>query len=286
MANLRVAHAFILALVVALLGACIKQKFSIPEKRIVVVIPSYNNSDWCAKNLCSVFSQQYTNYRVVYYDDCSTDDTFVQAQELVHTQQQEHRTQIIKSPVRVGALAHHYAAIQQTDPHEIIVSLDGDDWFAHSQVLQRINKEYQNPDIWLTYGQFQNWPTGVMGWCKQIPEAVVASNTFREFGFWSAQPRTYYAWLGKLINRADLLDDNGNFFTVAGDVALMFPLLEMAGHRFRFISDVLCIRNVATPINDFKVHRDEQKRITRFIRNKQKYQPIVFGTDASGMFKH
>jgi len=48
----------------------------IPEKPIVVVIPSYNNSKWCDWNLSSVFQQKYNNYRVVYIDDCSNDNTY------------------------------------------------------------------------------------------------------------------------------------------------------------------------------------------------------------------
>jgi len=44
------------------------------EKSMVVIIPSYNNESYCEKNLTSVFSQQYENYRVIYIDDCSNYD--------------------------------------------------------------------------------------------------------------------------------------------------------------------------------------------------------------------
>ena len=36
--------------------------------------------------------------------------------------------------------------------------MDGDDCVAHENVLAYINNVYQNPDVWLTYGQFAIFP--------------------------------------------------------------------------------------------------------------------------------
>jgi len=50
----------------------------------------------------------------------------------------------------------------------------------------------------------------------------------------------------------------GRIFDRAGaDVAVMLPLLERAGHRIRRVPHVLHVYNVATPLNDFKVHLQE-----------------------------
>ena len=48
---------------------------SLPEKKIVILIPSYNNSRWYKENLDSIINQNYSNYRIVYVDDCSPDNT-------------------------------------------------------------------------------------------------------------------------------------------------------------------------------------------------------------------
>ena len=42
---------------------------------MVIVIASYNNERWVEENLKSVFMQDYSNYRVIYIDDASTDGT-------------------------------------------------------------------------------------------------------------------------------------------------------------------------------------------------------------------
>lgn len=263
------------------LSSCSKQKNHfkstkiINNKKFVIVIPSYNNQTWYKYNLDSVYNQNYKSFRVIYIDDKSTDETYNLVKNYIKTNKRENKTILIKNKNNMGALANHYNAILLSQDDEIIVSLDGDDWFANDNVLQYLNEIYQDPNIWMTYGQFKNWPTNQIGWCKPIPEKVIERNKFREFGFCMAQPRTYYVWLAKKIKKEDLLDKNNNFYKIAGDVALMFPMIEMAGERFKFISDVLCIRNVCNSLNDFKINKEIQKIITRKIRKKEKYKRIV-----------
>ena len=45
------------------------------ERPIVVIVPSYNNYKWCNSNIDSVLNQNYNNYRVIYINDCSSDET-------------------------------------------------------------------------------------------------------------------------------------------------------------------------------------------------------------------
>lgn len=263
-----------------LISACSKQKKiykpanTIKNKKFVIVIPSYNNQNWYKYNLDSVYSQKYKDFRVIYIDDNSNDLTYDLVKKYIKKNKKEWCTTLIHNNANLGALANHYKAILLSDPNEIIVSLDGDDWFANDGVLEYLNNIYQDPNIWITYGQFQNWPTKKIGWCKPIPKEIIETNSFRKFGFCMAQPRTYYAWLAKRIKKEDLYDTNNNFYKVAGDVALMFPMMEMAGNRFKFISDILCIRNVNNTLNDFKINKEIQNMITKKIRKKEKYKRL------------
>lgn len=244
------------------------------NKKFVVIIPSYNNSAWCDFALESLRLQTYRYFRVIYIDDCSSDGTADRV-ACYCREHQMHNVQLIKNKQRLGALANIYTAIFLCDDQEIIVSLDGDDWFAHDDVLAHLNRLYANSDVWMTYGQFTNWPTGEPGWGKFVPSDVVAKNTVRSYGFWFAQPRTYYAWLAKKVRAVDLIDpQTDNFFSVAGDVAFTIPLIEMAGIHVRFIKDVLYYRNVRNPINDFKCHQVEQDRVTKLILSKKAYTPL------------
>lgn len=248
------------------------------HKKFVVLITSYNNRDWYRYNLNSVFAQTYPYYRVIYVDDCSPDGTGELVQEYIQSRQKTDKVTLIKNAQRRGSLANHYTAIHMCQDDEIIVCLDGDDWFADDYVLEYINGMYKDESVWITYGQFCNWPTGQMGWSEEIPQQVVERNAFREYGFVAAQVKTFYAWLAKKIKREDLLvlkdDGTYDFFPIASDVAIMFPMLEMAGRHSLFNPKVLCQRNVATPINDFKVNPELQIQTTKFIASKKPYSPL------------
>lgn len=253
-------------------------------KHFVIVICSYNNKDWYIYNLNSVFSQTYPHYRVIYIDDCSPDNTHELVKEYLTTRNLEHVVTLIKNDQREGAMFNHYQAIQLCKDNEIIVCLDGDDWFAQDDVLEYLSNIYADESIWLTYGQFCNWPTGERGWCEEIPQHIIDSHSFREFGFVSVQLRTYYAWLAKQVKLEDLISEhstNCSFFPIACDVALMFPMLEMAAHHFKFITKILCQRNVATPINDFKMNPELQINTMNFIAAKKSYCPLT-----RPLFKH
>ena len=42
--------------------------------KFTIITPSYNNVEWVEFNLASVLNQTYSNYRVMYIDDASTDE--------------------------------------------------------------------------------------------------------------------------------------------------------------------------------------------------------------------
>ena len=244
------------------------------EKPFVIIVPSYNNKKWFRYNLDSIFLQNYKNFRVIYIDDASPDQTGNLVNKYIHKKQYKNIT-LIQNKERIGSLANIWQAIQLCNPTEIIINLDGDDWFTHNHILNYLNSIYHDSTIWLTYGQFQNWPTKTNGWCKKIPQKIIATNQFRDYGFWFAQPRTYYAWLAQKVKTEDLIDPQTNhIFTCAGDVALMFPLVEMAGTHIHFVDDILCYRNVKTPLNDFKCHLEEQVANTQMISLKAPYLPL------------
>lgn len=243
------------------------------EKKLSVVIPSYNNADWCQRNMESVFDQKYTNYRVIYIDDCSSDGTFDCVRSLVERLGQQDRTTCLRNKKRLFALANIYQAVYMCDDNDIIINLDGDDWFPHPYVFSYINEIYQDPNVWLTYSQYKTYPDGQMGFAKPIPLEVVKKNDFRQTQRSTNQLRTFYAWLFKQIRKEDLLYED-RFFPMTYDLAIMFPMQEMAGERFRFLSEILYVYNVANSLNDHKIDAALQRRLDDFIRSKTPYSRL------------
>lgn len=240
-------------------------------KPIVVLTTSYNNQKWALKNVDSILQQDYENYRVVYVDDASTDGTA----DLVEKGVQEHPKKVpftlIRNSERKGALANIYYAIHDhCRNEEIVVSLDGDDWFYDNQVLKKIDAIYSSSDVWLTHGAMIEYPNNGTGWSIPIPEEIVQANAFRQYRC-PSHLRTFYAWLFKKIKLEDLQYE-GQFFKMTWDQAIMFPMCEMAGKRHYFIKELTYVYNMANPINDNKVDPQLQNNLEAIIRAMPPYQ--------------
>lgn len=242
------------------------------EKPIVVVIPSYNNAQWYERNLNSVCFQNYNNYHIIYIDDCSPDGTGNLVRAYIAKHKLENKVTLICNDKNCGAMANHYKAVWMCADDVIIVHLDGDDFLKHNNVLARINREYQNPDVWMTYGQFERFPSRVIGFCRAMPASIIQRNTFREYAWITSHLRTFYAGLFKQIKLRDFVYDD-KYYDITCDLAMMFPLLELAGAHIRFIPDVLYVYNEATTINDCKKNLIGQLHCEKEIRSKKKYKP-------------
>lgn len=245
----------------------------LPEKLIIVIIPSYNNAQWYEGNLNSVFKQNYSNYKVIYIDDLSTDGTGNLVDAYIKKMKQDFRCTLIKNTRRCGALENLYNAIHGCEDAAIIVTLDGDDRFAHTEVLKKINEVYSTQNVWLTHGKFIEFPTGWQFWSEPMPDYVIRSNSYRQHRPHPSHLRTFYAKLFKLINVEDL-KYNGRFFEMTWDQAMMFPMIEMAAERHCYISEILYVYNTATSINDNKVNAQLQRDLEAIIRNRKPYSRL------------
>jgi glycosyltransferase involved in cell wall biosynthesis len=243
------------------------------EKPIVVIIPSFNNKDWYKNNIDSVLVQKYKNYHVIYIDDASPDGTGALVDKYIKEKKLEDKITLIKNKKRLLAMENLYNAIHSCDDRVIIATLDGDDWLNTDHVFSLLNKIYSDQDVWITYGQFKRYPKPSGYFCKPFPENVIKSRSFRKYKWVSSQLRTFYCWLFKKIKKEDFLY-KGSFFPMAWDLAFMFPMLEMAGHRVKFIPDVIYIYNKATQISDFTLNRPLQLFLEGIIRKRPIY-PLI-----------
>jgi glycosyltransferase involved in cell wall biosynthesis len=260
------------------LSPVINIKQAKPE--LVVVVTSYNNKDYWFSNIDSLVHQkdenghEFENVEIIIIDDASIDGTGEFLDTYVKNNHLEYKVKIIRNKQRVGALANLYNTISQLPDHKIVLTVDGDDPLAHDKVFARIAKEYQNPNTWLTYGQYMYYPEGTIGVCKELPEEVKKNNNYRDSGVWiTSQLRTFRAGLFKKIKREDLLYEN-KFYEMAWDLAMMYPMIEMAQGHIVFIPDVLYIYNHHNPISDHNKSRELQLKLTHHICAKQKYKPL------------
>lgn len=280
--------AFVIGVLMASIGSLMAAVDTVPS--FVLLVASYNNEKYVERNLKSLMGQRSSKpYKILYINDCSTDATGVLVEDFIARHQLPSSfIEVIHNPDRVGAaLENMYNAIHQRIPDDaVVVSVDGDDFLAHKGVLERLEKAYADPAIHMTFGRFVVIPQGEF-WnqCWSYPEEVIRSRTFRYSSIVPSHLKTFKAWLFKKIKKEDLLGPDRTFFKKAGDMAFMFPMLEMCApaspcgtNHSLFIEDtVLYIYNTGTELNDHRIARDEQINMDLYIRSKKPYEPLDAG---------
>lgn len=248
---------------------------SAKEKPIIVIVPSHNNREVCEKNLNSICSQQYASFHVLYIDDASTDGTAHAVAAYIKQMNLQEQVTLIRNPVRRGALYSIYLAIECCPNDVIILIVDGDDYLIEDDttILQRINDIYDDPEVWMTYGQFQEYPSGTKGFCRPIPEQVHKAHAYRYYDWVSSHLKTFYAGLFRAIPVGHFIR-NGMFLRSACDLAFMIPMLELSGGRAHCINEVLYVYNTSNTINVFKTRPFEQIKNSYWIRSRTPLDPL------------
>lgn len=243
--------------------------FPLERRSFVIYICGYNNGAFVAKTLRSVFSQAYDSYRVIYIDDASTDGSFEAASDALYLSGEMLRTTMVRNEERLGQLANLVRAVEACREDEIVVVLNGEDWLAHEWVLSTLNQYYADPDLWLTYGQYCEFPSFKKGAARSYRKSEWSG--LREAPFAAGHLKTFYAGLFRRVSVEDLTQ-HGAFFPAAFDLAVMLPMLEMARDHFQFVPDVLYVANRHGAM---QIDPEVQARSEKIVRSFKPYQPLA-----------
>tara|TARA_Y100000114_G_C11762636_1_gene330781 strand:- start:648 stop:3368 length:2721 start_codon:yes stop_codon:yes gene_type:complete len=241
-----------------------------------IIVPLYNAEKWVKYCIASIKKQDYKNFQCVIVDDASTDNSNKEIQKHISN---DERFTLLTNKVNVGALENIYNAIQHSNPsdEDVIINLDGDDWLAGPSVLTTLSG-YYNGDCWLTYGSHIEYPTGQKSkFCRgPVPDHIIQKNSYRKHQWMTSALRTFKYKLWKKINVSDLKNDQGKFYEAAWDLAYMFPMLEMSGHKAKYVKEIVYVYNLHDH-NDHKVPEKRKKQLDYEvqIRNKKPYEPLI-----------
>ena len=158
---------------------------------------------------------------------------------------------------------------------DVIILLDGDDWLASSYTLDTLANTYQRRSCLVTYGSYVYSPGGTKGIePSKYSKEVIEQNSFREDIWRASHLRSFKHKLWQKINHEDLKDEDGHYYKMAYDQAIMLPLLEMSGKRSDYIENILYVYNKENPLNVDKIKAQEQLSTAQKIRQKKPYLRI------------
>ena len=231
-----------------------------------IIVPFYNVEKWITNCIKSIQGQEYKNYSVTLINDCSTDNTIEVVNKLIKNND---KFKLIHTRENGGALNSTFTGILTADPE------DEDDWFAQKKSLDIVNEAYSENNCLITYGSYVTYPDKDRGkFSRQIPKWVIEKKLFRKNPWMSSHLRTFKYKLWKAIKKSDVINKEGKIYSMAGDLPVIFPMLEMAEERSYFIDDIVHVYNRANPLNEDKVNHALQLSIEREVREKEVYSRL------------
>lgn len=184
-------------------------------------------------------------------------------------------------------------ALRVLDPADddivVFVDLDGDQ-LAHPHVLARLADEYADGTL-LTYGSYRPAvPTGGMPRVVPFPPDVVATGTYRKHILHveccfnhlrtmagrvaTAIPAQQFQWTRG--------PHRGSYYKAGADYIFMVAGLELAGGRYKAITEELLIYNNTNPLADNVTHpRDTDACVQDFLRRRRPLAPLAPLTPAA-----
>ena len=236
-----------------------------------ILMMGYNSRPWIEESVKSALLQKHDNFDVIAIDAQTNDGTY---ECLLEKQDEYENLKVIRNETRKYQTQNVYEGSEMAKEGSIIVTLDFDDWLPHDNVLSILDK-YYTEDVWMTYGSMYKTGTGDVVWGHdRYSDDIVSNNKFRQDRWRATHLRTFRRELVLNINTDDFIDTDGEWFKAAGDLTFMWPMLEMSGDRFEFITEPLYVYNEHNENSDWRKVPHEQLRIEKLLKSRQPYEKL------------
>ena len=230
-----------------------------------IITCNRNNEKWLYNHIKSIQNQTFTDYEHIIVDDASSDESI----NIIKNHVDKTKTKVFIRNEQVFALKNHILGLKQASG-DIIVHLDGDDWFYDSNTLEIVAEVYEKENCLATYG----------GWVDSLnPSRIqthphptnVVSDVRKHKHWYFTHLRTFKRELAKAINGMDLFDKNGNTNNIGADAALLTSIYEYALHAGKaiHINKPLMCYNSSTGQNDCVVNLEKQIKTANNILNSK-----------------
>ena len=240
----------------------------IPNVRIIT--PFHNVESFVLRCIESVQTQTIVDWKWYMLDDCSRDNSFRTVCDFVCNDQ---RIYVETQSVQKFQVINYVSMLKnpQFSSEDIIISIDADDWLPDCHVFERILEAYADDKTWITYGSYicSNKELQIYGALEGVPSKI------RKLPWKTSHLRTWKLWLWRLIKEESFLGPNNQPLRCAGDLAWMFPMMEMAGSlHSKWLKEINYIYNRSNPMSCSNIRREEQLVNNAWLRNQSPYERI------------
>jgi glycosyltransferase involved in cell wall biosynthesis len=235
---------------------------------IFVVIRGRNCQDVVSKCLKSLLKQSFQDWRAMVVLDAPTDGSIASVNEF---RGRDSRFCLYVNPRPYGLGHNMFWSIKWTycilkpRPLDIFLLLDADDWL-HKRALEKIGKVYdEHPLTLITYGSYIKVSTGKR---TKISASIPKGANIRKYPWRASHIKTFRAGLVPFV-RDDWFMHGDKWIPCASDVALMLPLIEIAGLEYcEHVSKLLYYWR------DSHTDRTKQIKYEKIIRKKKSEKPM------------
>lgn len=256
-----------------------------------VVVPARNCVRWVPHTIRSIRAQRGVDFRCVFIDDASTDGTFEKAEEIAAG---DERIELVRNDSQVRELVNRIEGIKRIADGEedVVVLLDGDDWFAGPDALARLAAHYRDPDLWASHGSYRSVKRRLrdrLGIPRKAssapyPPEVHRARSYRQVPWKGCHPMTFRRFLFDQLGPRDYHNADGTWWLASTDQAMFFPIMELAsaGH-FRHLPEVFYIYNKKDKRRKNPAYEAQQRADSLAIRSLPPREPLVrdAGSEAS-----
>lgn len=235
-----------------------------------IISPSYRAKTYYGMHFGSVNGQINKNFKHIFVIDDCLDEELHEATKLATS-----ATEIL--PIKNkkgGCLNSHMEGVKLAlslgaNKDDVIVHLDGDDWFFHPHVFEVLESFYSN-GAEATCGNYI--PTDLQRSICSAPKKIDRKNLNN---WWFSHLRTFKLKYFLNIKDEDFRDDNGEIFKMAADVAIMTPIIEMIPiDKIKFIQYPNLVYNRFSVNNEDKVDARLQQSTGQILSKRNSYKEI------------
>ena len=224
-----------------------------------------NNEKWLKQHIDSVKSQTFTDYEHIIIDDASDDKSV----DVIRDNSDKQKTKVFVRKERAYSARNHILGMKQAKG-DIIILLDGDDWFYSDNVLNYINDVYEKEQCLATYGSWVH--KNNLSNKNYTKHPTHAATDVRNIKCWYfSHLRTFKRELLSAVNGMDIFDEYGEVVNYAPDVVLLTGIYEFALKfgKVIYVEEPLVVYNSNTGFNEGHLYGFEQTKAAKAVQNSQ-----------------